>query len=64
MLPGNVCQEVIIAFLTDVFTSICFTRYCFTGPTLGPIVFAADHSLRKIEEIEENNAIFKVHVIL
>ena len=65
MLPGNVQQEVITAFLTDIFYKHIFHKF-FTSPILGPFVFAARHNLNSIYayKTEENSVIVKVHVIV
>ena len=65
MLPGNVRQEVITAFLTDVFYKHIFQKF-FTSAILAAFVFAASHNLNSIYayKTEENSVIVKVDAIV
>ena len=65
MLPGNVQQEFITAFLTDVFYKYIFHKF-FTSPILAPFVFAARQNLKSIYayKTEENSVIVKVYVLV
>ena len=44
MLPGNVQQETITAFLTNIFHKHIFHKF-FTSPILGLFLFATRHNL-------------------
>ena len=47
MLPSNVQQETITAFLTDIFYKHIFHKF-FTSPILEPFVFATRHNFNTV----------------
>ena len=66
MLPGNVQQEVITAFLTDIFYKHIFHNFFYKFHFRTICVCRKTKRLNSIYayETEENSVIVKVHVIV